>query len=98
MLENFRDVCIQNYDPAHNYTSPGLPWKAALKMMDVELDFLTNADQHLSIEEVIRGEVAMISNQYTRANAPGMENYNASKRNICIMYLDANNLYGWAMS
>ena len=27
-----------------------------------------------------------------------MENYDASKRNSYIMYLGANNLYGWAMS
>ena len=66
-------------------------------MTDVELDLLTDIDQHLFIEEGIRGVVAMISHQYARANAPGMENYNASKRSNYIMYLDANNLYGWAM-
>ena len=40
----------------------------------------------------------MINHQYAQSNAAGMENYNASKRNSYIIYLDANNLYGWAMS
>ena len=40
----------------------------------------------------------MMSHQYTQASAPGMENYDASKHNSYIMYLDVNNLYGWAMS
>ena len=91
VFDNFRDVRLQHYglDPAHNYTSPGLFWQAALKMADLELDLLTDIDQHLFIEEEIRGGVAMISHRYARANAPGMENYEAS---------NANNLYGWAMS
>ena len=63
VFENFREVCLQHYDldPAHNYTSPGLSWQAPLKMTDVELDFLTNFDQHLFIEEGIMGGVATIS-------------------------------------
>ena len=40
----------------------------------------------------------MISHRYARANAPGMENYKTRKRNSQIMFLDANNLYGWVMS
>ena len=40
----------------------------------------------------------MISHRYARANALGVENYDASKCSSYIMYLDANNLYGWAMS
>ena len=100
VFKNFRDVCFQHHglDPAHNYTSLGLSWQAALKMTDVELDLLTDIDQHLFIEEEIRGGVAMISYRYTRTDVPGMENYDASKRNSYIMYLDASNLYGWAMS
>ena len=100
VFKNFRDVCLQHYGlyPAHNYTSPGLPWQTALKMTDVELDLLTDIDQHLFIEEGIRGGVAMISHRYARGNAPSMENYDSSKRNNYIMYLDANNVYGWAMS
>ena len=67
-------------------------------MTDVELDPLIDIDQHPFIEEGIRGGAAMISHRYARANAPGMENYDASKRNIYLMYLDANNLYRWVMS
>ena len=91
---------LQHYglDPAHNYASPSLSWQAALKMMDVELDLLTDIDQHLFIEEVIRGGVTMVSHRYARANAPGMENYDTSKCNSYILYLDDNNLYGWVMS
>ena len=66
VFEDFRDVCLQHYglDPAHNYTSPGLSWQAALKMTNLELDLLTDIDQHLFIEEGIKGGVAMISHRY----------------------------------
>ena len=100
VFKNFRDMCLQHYalDPVHNYTFPGLSWQAALKMTDMELDILTDIDQHLFIQEGIREGVAMISHRYARANAPSMENYNASICNSYIMYLDANNLYRWVMS
>ena len=67
-------------------------------MTDMELYLVTDIDQHLFIEERIRRGVAMISHQYARVNAPGMENFDASKRNSYIMHLEANNLYGSAMS
>ena len=56
VFENFRDVCLQHYGlyPTHNYTSPGLTWRAALKMTDLELDLLTDIDQKLFIEQGIR--------------------------------------------
>ena len=54
-------------------------------MMYVELDLLTDIDWW---------GVEMISQWYARANAPSMENYDASKRSSYIIYLDANNLYG----
>ena len=40
----------------------------------------------------------MISHQYARVKAPGKENYEANRHNSYIMYLDANNFYGWVMS
>ena len=76
MFENFSDVCLQHYglDPAHNYTSPGLSRQATLKMIDVELNLLTDIDQHLFIKEGMREGVAVISHRYSQPNAPGMEN------------------------
>ena len=74
VFKNFRDVYLQHYglDPVLNYSFP---------FPDVELDLLTDTDQHLSIEEGIKGGGAMISHRYAPANAPGMKNYDISKCN-----------------
>ena len=69
-----------------------------VKMTDVELDHFTDIDQHLFIKEGISGGVAMISHQYAWDNAPDIKNYDTRKRNSYIIYLDAKNLYGCAMS
>ena len=46
----------------------------------------------------MRGGISMVSKRYTKANNPLVPDYDASKPNKYIVYLDANNLYGWAMS
>ena len=40
----------------------------------------------------------MVSKRYANANNPLVPGYDPSKPKKYIMYLDANNLYGWAMS
>ena len=51
------------------------------------------------VEKGIRGGVSMISNRYGKSNNEYMDDrYDASKPTKYITYLDANNLYGWAMS
>lgn len=100
VFETFRDMCKKNYDldPAHFYTAPGLSWQAALKMTGVRLELLTDIDQHLFIESGIRGGVSIICHRYAKSNVPGEVNFDESKPIEHLIYWDANNLYGWAMS
>ena len=101
VFENFRKVCKKNYslDPAWYFTSPGLAWDAMLKMTRVELELLSNPNMYLMIEKGIRGGISTITKRYAKANNPYMkEKYNPEKDCVYIPYLDANNLYGWAMS
>jgi len=52
----------------------------------------------LMTEQEIRGGVSMISTRYSRANNKYMKDFNSKEKSKIIQYLDANNLYGWAMS
>ena len=100
VFENFRKACIKTYelDPAHFISLPGLAWQACLKKTGVELELLTDYDMLLMIEEGIRGGICHAVHRYTKANNEYMKDYDESKESSYIQYLDANNLYGAAMS
>ncbi|CAH3140314.1 unnamed protein product [Porites evermanni] len=100
VFENFRKTCLHHYnlDPAHYYTSPGLAWDACLKETGQELELLYDYDMLMMFEQGIRGGITHISKRYAEANNKYMKDYNPDKESSYIQYLDANNLYGWAMS
>ena len=100
VFQNFRKVCMNAYklDPLHYYTAPGLSWDALLKLTKIDLELLTDIDQHLFIEKGMRGGISMVSKRHAKANNPLVADYNPNQENNYIMYYDANNLYGWPMT
>ena len=100
VFENFRNVCQEKYglDPAHYYSAPGLSWDALLKKTGVEIELLPDLDMHLFIKRGMWGGISMASKRYAKANNPRVEGYDPTQPTNYITYLDANNLYGWAMS
>ena len=101
VFENFRNLCLKIYglDPVYYYTAPGLAWDACLKMTNINLELLSDPNMLLMFEKGIRGGISIISNRYGEANNKYMgKSFNKNKLSKYLMYLDANNLYGCAMS
>ena len=87
-FEKFISVCLKDYglDPSHDISSPGLSWDSMLNMTGIQLEKVHDIDVHLFLEKGMRGGISYISRRYSK-----------SDDNTTILYLDANNLYGWAM-
>ena len=102
VMENFRKLCEKHYelDPAHFYTVPGMAWDAMLKMTAIELELFEEGqiDMLLMVEKGIRGGISNAFKRYAKANNKFMQSFDPELKSSFIVYLDANNLYGWAMS
>ena len=99
VFENFRDECINTYelDPAHFLSAPGLSWEACLKKANVKVELLTDYDKLMMDEKGIRGSICQSIHRHAEANNKYMKNYNKNKKSLYLEYVEANNLYGWAM-
>ena len=88
--ENFVKSSTREYkiNPLYSYSLPGYTWKAGLKLTNIKLDYIKCKELLLLLENNIRGGISSVmGNRHVQ-----------SDENKQILYIDANNLYGWAMS
>ena len=90
VFENFIQSSIKSYgiNPLYSYSLPGYTWKVGLKQTKIKLDFIKEKELLLLLENNIRGGISSVMG----------DRYVESSENKQILYIDANNLYGWAMS
>ena len=101
VFENFRKTCMNYYgmDPANYLSAPSLAWDAMLRMTGIELELISNPEILDIVEKQKRGGLCFVgSKRHVKANNRDVEGYDAEKPENYLMYWDANNLYGWAMS
>ena len=67
-------------------------------MTNIKLELVVDIDMFQFIERGKRGGLSYMANRYGRANNKYMKEYNGKAPPKFVMYLDANSLYGWAMS
>ena len=90
VFENFVESSTREYkiNPLYSYSLPGYTWKAGLKLTNIKLDYVKCKQLLLLLENNIRGGISSVmGNRHLQ-----------SDKNKQILYIDANNLFGWAMS
>ena len=93
VFEKFRDKSMYHYDldPTHYFSSLGMSWNALLKKTKIELELSTDTNMHLFFEKGLRGGMSMVSKRFAKANNPQGPDYDDSKPNNWLLYLDGNN-------
>ena len=90
VFEKFIKISIEEYgiNPLYCVKLPGYTWQCGMKYTDIKLQTLQDKDMILLIENNIRGGISSVMG----------DRYVISDDNEKVLYVDANNLHGWAMS
>ncbi len=101
IFENFRVTCQNTYklDPLNYITSASLAWDAMLLKTNVEIGLISDIKLMDTMERGKRGGFTFVgTKRYEKFNNKYLSDYDNTKDSTSGLYLDANNLYGWAMS
>ena len=77
---------------------PGLRWDAILKIAKTKLKLTADPDMYIFFEKGTGEGISYISNRYGKASKKYLKFYDPKQELKHIIYLDENNLYGYAMS
>ena len=90
VFEKFIKISVEEYGikPLYCVSLPGYTWQRGMKYTDINLQTLQNKDMILLLENNLRGGISSVMG----------DRYVKSDKNKKILYIDANNLYDWAMS
>jgi hypothetical protein len=101
VFESFRTATLSSLglDPAYYVSGPQLSWDCMMKMTRCNLTLLSDPQMFNMIHANLRGGITTIAKRYAKANNKYLEDaYDPTEPSSFIFYLDANNLYGYAMS
>ena len=90
VFEKFIKISYDEYriNPLYCVSLPGYTWQCGMKYTDIKLQTLQDKDLIFTLENNIRGGISSVMG----------DRYVKSDGNEKILYVDANNLYGWARS
>lgn len=100
IFENFRNTCLRHYnlDPAYYVTASSLTWDAMLLYTGIQLELISDLEIYEFLEKGIRGGLAQCSLRNAVANNKYLSDFDESQPSTYLIYLDCNNLYGYAMT
>ena len=90
VFENFVENSKREYNinPWYSYSLPGYTWNAGLKLTKIMLEFIK--DEHLLLlleNKILGGFSSVVDDRHVVSDVIKQ-----------ILYIDANNIYGWAIS
>ena len=59
-------IKFHGLDPCHYFSSPGLSWDTILKMIEIELEKISDIDKYLFIEKGLRRVISYIAKSYAK--------------------------------
>ena len=100
VFEKFRNNSLKNYGlfSSHYLSTPVLSQDAILNMNKFEPECISDSDMYLFFEKGMRGGVSYISKEPSKTNNKYLKSYDPKQRSKHIIYLNASNLNGYAMS
>ena len=98
VFEKFRNNSLKDCRLYPSHCSSVLNWDVMLNITKVGLELITDPEILIFFGKGMRGRVSYISNRHSQANNKYLKSFDPKQELKHIIYLDANKLYGYAMS